>query len=84
MRKEIKSHFWHYAVLILIIFLGGIVFFSYPDKLIKFKVGILTALAYIFWGILHHLLEANLNAKIMIEYSLIGALAIIVLGGVLL
>lgn len=84
MIEDLKIHFWHYAILILIIFVGGIVFFSYPDKTTKFQVGALTALAYIFWGIFHHLMEANLNLKIVVEYTLIGALAIILLGGVLL
>jgi len=84
MIEDIKRHFWHYAVLVLVIFAGGIVFFSYPDKMVKFKVGTLTTLAYIFWGIFHHLAEANLNFKIVIEYTLIGALAIVLLGGLLL
>jgi hypothetical protein len=84
MIEDIKSHFWHYAILVLVIFVGGIVFFSYPDKTVKFRVGTLTALAYIFWGIFHQLMEANLNLKIVVEYTLIGVLAIILLGGVLL
>lgn len=84
MIESIKAHFWHYTILATIILAGGIVFFSCPDKTIKLQVGILTTLAYIFWGIFHHLLENNLNFKIMIEYTLIGVLAIILLGGVLL
>lgn len=84
MIKDIKDHYWHYLVLILIIFVGGMVFFSYPDKMVKFRVGALTALAYILWGIFHHLMEDNLNLKIVVEYTLIGTLSIILLGGVLL
>lgn len=84
MIEDIKSHFWHYLVLVLIIGCGGLVFGFYPDKAVKFKVAALVALAYIFWGIFHHLTEGNLNFKIVVEYTLIGALAIILLGGVLL
>ena len=84
MIHDIKSHFWHYVILLLIILVGGIVFFSYSDKMIKFQVGALTAIAYIFWGIFHHLLEGSLNLKIMIEYNLIGVLSAVLLGGILL
>lgn len=84
MLEDIKSHFWHYAILVLVILIGAIAFFSYPDKMVKFQIGTLTALAYIFWGIFHHLMENSLNFKIMVEYSLIGLLSIILLGGALL
>ncbi len=84
MMKDAKSHFWHYAILILLIFSGAVVFFSHPEKTIKFQVGALISLAYIFWGIFHHLLEGNLTLKIVIEYSLIGLLSVIFLGGILL
>lgn len=84
MIESIKTHFWHYAILATIILVGGIAFFSSSDRTIKLQVGILTALAYILWGVFHHLLENNLNLKIMVEYTLIGVLAIILLGGILL
>lgn len=84
MIKDIKTHFWHYAILILIILVSGIAFFSSSDKTVKFQVGVLAAFAYVFWGFFHHFLEDNLNVKIMVEYILIGALSVVLLGGILL
>ena len=84
MTEDIKKHLWDYAVLVLIIFVGGVIFFFNQDKIVKFKVGTLAALAYIFWGVFHHFLEKNLNLKIVVEYTLIGAIAIVLLGGLLL
>lgn len=84
MIDEIKAHFWHYVILVLIIFTGGFVFFLYQDKTLKFQVGSLTALAYICWGIVHHRWEKNLNFKIVVEYVLVGVLTIVLLGGILL
>lgn len=84
MIKDFKDHFWHYLVLVLIISIGGLVFILDTNKVIKFQIGTLVAIAYVFWGIIHHFLEKNLNFKIMVEYLLIGALSVALLGGVLL
>lgn len=84
MIKDFKHHFWHYFFLFLIIGSGSLAFILSPDKTVKFRVAALLALAYIFWGIIHHLLEGNLKLKIVIEYSLIGLLGLILLGGALL
>lgn len=84
MIEEIKTHFWDYLILFLLIGAGVICFIYHPDKIVKFQISILMALAYIFWGVFHHLSEKNLNLKIVVEYTLIGLLSIILLGGVLL
>jgi len=84
MIKDLQSHFFHYLILLIILLLGGVVFVNQPDKIIKFQVSSITAIAYILWGILHHLAEKNLNWKIVVEYSLIGLLSIVLLGGALL
>lgn len=84
MIKDFKNHFWHYLFLVLILLVGSLVFTLDPNKIIKFQVGTLVATAYVFWGIIHHSLEKNLNWKIMVEYMLIGALSVVLLGGILL
>lgn len=84
MIEDVKTHLWHYAILMLMIFSGGVVFFFSPNKMIKFQLGVLVATAYVVWGMTHHFLEKNLNPKIVIEYILIGFLAVILLGGALL
>lgn len=84
MIEDLKTHFWHYSILVLILFVGGLVFILDPHKIIKFQVGSLIAAAYVFWGIIHHFLEKNLNFKIVVEYMLIGVLSMALLGGILL
>ena len=84
MIEDLKSHFSHYLILVLILFIGGVVFVLDSNKIIKFQVGTLVATAYVFWGIIHHFLEKNLKLKIMVEYMLIGALSVALLGGILL
>lgn len=42
-------------------------------------VGFCTAIAYILWGIIHHMMVGNLHKKIVIEYILIGAIALILM-----
>lgn len=82
--REIKTHFCHYLILLLIISCGGAVFLTTSEKTVKFQAAALIGLGYIFWGIFHHLSEGNFNWKIMVEYTLIGLISIIFLGGVLL
>lgn len=84
MMKELRTHFWHYFFLVIIMGSGGFAFLATPDKQLKFRIGGLLALAYILWGIFHHILEHNLKLKIVVEYSLIGLLGLILLGGALL
>lgn len=84
MIEDLRNHFWHYLILLLILLVGGLVFILEPNKIIKFQVGTLIAVAYVFWGIIHHSLEKNLNFKIMVEYMLIGTLSMALLGGILL
>lgn len=82
--KDLKQHAWHYLTLVIILLVGGIAFLTSTEKIFRFEIGALMAIAYIFWGFIHHHLENNLKPKIMVEYTLIGALAVILLGGVLL
>lgn len=84
MIKDIKNHIWHYTILLLIILVGGFGFLSTSDKIVRFQIGVVMTLGYTFWGAIHHYLEKNLNFKIVIEYILIGLLAIVFLGGTLL
>jgi hypothetical protein len=40
----------------------------------QMQVGMVTGLAYIFWGVFHHLYDHDLNWKIVVEYVAIGFL----------
>lgn len=70
----------HYIVL-LVILLGGVsAFFSVSgDTTMQLAIGILTAISYAFWGIIHHLLQHDLHRRIVVEYFLISSIAIILL-----
>jgi hypothetical protein len=70
----------HFAILITIL-AGGIAAFYYvrPDVTLQLLVGIVTSVAYVCWGIIHHIIRQDLHRKIVIEYMLIGAIAIVLL-----
>lgn len=79
-----KTHVWHLVVLGLILLGGGVTFFFVGgNSSAQLSVGIVTSLAYVAWGILHHSVEKDLHPKVVIEYVLIGLLAILVFSVVL-
>jgi hypothetical protein len=84
MIEEIKTHSWHYLILVVLLLTGVVAFLAFPERDIKFEVGFLMAITYAIWGIFHHLLEDNLNIRVVIEYILVGILAIALLEGVIL
>ena len=42
-------------------------------------VGFCTTVAYVLWGIIHHMMLGNLHRKIVIEYVLVGAIAMVLM-----
>ena len=74
----------HFIVLVLILG-GGIVSFMVltGDVIAQQRIGIVTSIAYVLWGILHHRFSGDLHRKVVIEYMLVGAVAILVLINVL-
>ena len=70
----------HYVVLGLIMVTGVWLFISLSgNRGWQLITGIMTSLAYISWGMIHHSLQGDLHKKIVVEYVLIGAIAIILL-----
>lgn len=66
----------------LVSLLGGGVLAFYlvrPNVAAQLIVSITTAIAYVAWGIIHHAIEGDLHPKIVVEYVLIGAIAIVLL-----
>lgn len=85
MLNHLKSHFFEYLVLFLILSLGCLGFLiARGNKGIQFKVVLITSFLYVIWGIVHHFLEKTLYFKVMVEYVAVGLLAIVILGGLLL
>jgi len=72
--------------MLLIILAGGIwTFYSLRGNPIsQLYAGIATAGAYVAWGILYHWVEKDLHAKVVIEYILVGLIAIVLLATIIL
>lgn len=75
-----KTHILHFVVLACILAAGAIAFSLVSgSKSIQLFVGIVTAIAYIAWGLLHHALQKDLHPKVVIEYVLIGVISVVLL-----
>lgn len=68
----------------MIIFSGLAAFFSFRNyPMVQLLVGIVTALSYVIWGIVHHFVDKDLNVKVIIEYLAVAIFAIIILWNLL-
>jgi len=75
--KKIQNHLGYYISLIAMLALSLLLaILASGNKDLQITIFILTAIFYVIWGILHHLLNHDLTSKIVIEYVLIGALGI--------
>lgn len=77
--KRIFKDLAHYLSL-LGIFLAGIVsfvFFSY-DEGFQIAVVIATAIAYVFWGLIHHFLHRDLYFSVIVEYVAVALLGMVI------
>jgi hypothetical protein len=75
-----KTQFVHLGVLFFMLLVGGGTFWYLNGSPgLQLFVGIATSLAYILWGIIHHAIKEDLHKKVVVEYILIGCIAIIVL-----
>lgn len=75
-----KTHAFHVAILLIILIGGAVTFFTLDGNgSAQLAVGIVTSIGYIAWGVLHHYLSGDLHPKVVIEYMLLGAVAIALL-----
>ena len=75
--KSLKDHLSYYISLALLMFLGGfLVVVSSPYVQLQIIFIVITAVFYIAWGIIHHMVHHDLHAKIVVEYVLIGGLVV--------
>ncbi len=80
MSKKINEHILYYISLIAIFALGIILMFSAtPNKQLQMLIFVIMAVFYVIWGVLHHLVNHELSAKIVVEYILIGALGVAIM-----
>ena len=76
MGEDFKKHALHYLFLFIILAFGFFGFWYFSYRPVFQRVVILsTALSYVFWGLVHHRLENNLNYKIVVEYTSLAVLA---------
>ena len=74
------KHLPHYMLLFGILMIGfiGLVIFSY-DKNFQFAVASATGVAYVFWGIIHHLYHKDLHFETVLEYIAVAILGLTIL-----
>ena len=72
--------------LVLICILGGgmgAFYYARSNNSLQFIVGVITSVAYVIWGLIHHALKKDLHARVVVEYILMGAIAIVLLATIL-
>jgi hypothetical protein len=75
-----KQTIVHFLVLLAILSVGIFTFILVrPNTTVQLLVGVVTAGAYVLWGLIHHAIQKDLHQKIVVEYLLIGAIAIVLL-----
>ncbi len=75
-----KTHIFHFLVLVIIIASGiGMFLLAKGNNALQLMIGVVTSVAYIAWGIIHHCLQGDLHRKVVIEYVFIGGIAITLL-----
>lgn len=83
--KKFDRDFWHHLILVLILAfsLSLFMYFSY-SRVMQFFIGMVSAIAYVLWGFIHHKLDGDLHFKNMVEYIFIAVFSVVILGGMLL
>jgi hypothetical protein len=80
MYQKLQKHFGYYLSLAAILLLGVVlILLTGPNLKLQSLVILLTVFFYILWGVLHHHINHELTAKIVVEYVLIGALGVSIL-----
>lgn len=75
-----KAQIMHFVVLTLILAGGAAMFFGAQGNTgLRLMIGIVTSIAYVAWGIIHHVMQGDLHRKVVIEYVFIGGIAITLL-----
>jgi hypothetical protein len=78
--RSIAKHLPHYMALfgILIAGFAGLILFSY-DPNFQVAVAIATAVSYVSWGVIHHMLHKDLHLETFIEYVVIALVGLVII-----
>lgn len=80
MLTRLYKHAGYYFSLVIILILGFLLAVNVsPNREFQIGVVVMTTFFYVLWGILHHLLNHDLNVKIVVEYALIGGFGVSVI-----
>lgn len=79
MFTKLYKHSAYYISLVVILALGFLLTNSNSDRSFQIGVVLVTTFFYVLWGIIHHLINHDLNIKIVIEYILIGVFGLTVI-----
>lgn len=79
MLKKISEHTIYYISLVIILSLSFMLAYSSSNRDFQIGVVVATTFSYVLWGILHHLMNHDLHAKIVVEYILIGAFGLTII-----
>lgn len=83
--KKIIRDFSHYLSLIAIFLAGFFAFVTFRfDRPFQLGVILATAIGYVVWGIIHHLIHKDLYLSVVIEYIVIALLGIVLVLSVIL
>ncbi len=77
MSKNLRHHLTYHLSLAVLLLLGIFITLQVSyDRKLQIQAIAATAFLYVAWGIAHHVLEHDVNAKIVIEYILMGVLGL--------
>ena len=75
-----KRHMFHFFILFVLLSVGtGAFFLADGNRQLQLFIGTMTSLTYVVWGMLHHAIQSDLHPKVVIEYVLIGVIAVVLL-----
>jgi len=75
LKQKMHEHLWYYSSLLIVLILGvTFIVFSNSNVKAQLSITVLVTFFYVLWGIIHHHLDHDLTAKIVVEYVLIGTL----------
>ena len=77
MSKNLRHHLVYHLSLAVLLLLGIFITLQLSyDRKLQIQAIAITAFLYAAWGIVHHVLEHDVNSKIVLEYILMGALGL--------
>ena len=70
-----------HTFVLLFILATGLWSFWYAggNVMLQLIIGGVTTIAYVLWGIVHHVMNGDLHKKVVVEYVLVGLIALVLL-----